>query len=434
MTPIPKFLDVSFWYRFLIMTISLVFRCVLVLPFAFIVRKKGVPNALKDEETLVIFSQVPWWGVWQRPQEQALGLSRYFRIIFVCPVQIHEVIIHYKRWRRRESISSAKGIMVFSPLIFSGHYRSSLAFRINQWILAAELKRLLKGESQVIFLTNSPFIEPALRALPVSTLIYDIIDDFAAFDWAPANAEHLEQNLLKKSDIIITGTHALQEQKETYGKKSTFIPCGVDFDLFHDKTGEEPPDIRDLPKPLVGYMGTLSDRIDSSILRNLSKRLENASIILIGPVHGSLADPPRAPNIHYLGLKSHDRLPAYLHHVKVALLPFRLTRAVQAINPVKTLEYLAAGCAVVSTAIPDVVRFYSDTVVIAASPQDFVEKTAALLVQDNTDLVRKGIERARACSWESMTLKIRKIIGEYRSMQKQNPQKPGTELIDADCN
>lgn len=434
MTPISKSLDISFWYRFFKMTISLVFRCIFVLPLSLLMQKKENPKQRKKGETFVIYSQVPWWGVWQRPHEQALGFSKYFSIVFICPVQIHEILIHYKNWRRRESVSSGKGVTIFSPLIFSGHYRSSLVFRINQWILAAELKRFLKEESQVIFLTNSPFIDPVLRSIPVSILVYDIIDDFTAFDWAPANADQLEQHLLKKADIIFTGTYFLHQKKETYGKKSTFIPCGVDFGLFHEKTGEEPQDIRGLPRPLLGYMGTLSDRIDSSILRNLSKRLKNASIILIGPLHGSLVDQPRAPNIHYLGLKNHDNLPAYLHHMKVALLPFRLTRAVQAINPVKTLEYLAAGCVVVSTAIPDVVRFYSDTVVIAASPEDFVEKTVAVLNQENTDIVMRGFERARACSWESMTLKMKQIIEEYQSLARQDRDKPRTELINANYN
>lgn len=415
----PKFLDISFWFRFSLISLGLFFRCIFVYPLFYLFRGKKHTNE-KADEAFVIYSQIPWRGVWQRPQEQALGLSKYYRIVFICPVQAHEILLHYKRWKRTESVLSGKGITVFSPLIFSGHYRFPLIFRLNQWILGAELGRFLKEEPSLIFLTNSPFIEPVLPLLPVSALVYDIIDDFAAFDWAPGNAEQMENNLLKKTDIIFTGTYALFEQKKTYGKMADFIPCGVNFDLFHEEPKEEPVDIRGLPRPLIGYMGTLSDRIDSSLIRDLAERMKNTSIILIGPVHGSLADPPRAPNIHYLGLKTHEQLPDYLHHMKIALLPFRLTKAVQAINPVKTLEYLAAGCVVVSTAIPDVVRFYSDLVVIAKSPEDFIDKVENLLREDNTDLIRRGIERAKTSSWESMTGKMKQIVEEYRPKGKRD--------------
>ncbi|MBN1903067.1 glycosyltransferase [Candidatus Sumerlaeota bacterium] len=404
--------DIFFWLRFILLSFRVFFRCALVYPISRLIAKKRKSDKNPDD-LLVIFSQAPWRGVWQRPQEQAMGLSKYFRIVYISPLQPHEAMMHDKGWKRMESVASGKGVAVFSPLIFPGHYKSSLIFRINQWILAREMISLLRNELPVMFLTNSPFIEPALRSLPFSRLIYDVIDDFAAFDWAPPYAEKMEQNLLKKADIVFTGTYALYEQKKQHGKKPVYIPCGVDFKLFHEAKGEEPEDIRGLPRPLIGYMGTLSDRIDSSIINGLAARLKSGSIILIGPVHGSLVDPPRAPNIHYLGLKSHDILPAYLRHVKVALLPFRLTKGVRAINPVKTLEYLAAGCVVVSTAIPDVVRFYSDVVTIASSPEDFMEKTLELSARDNTDLIHKGVERARNFSWEEMIEKMNRMIREY---------------------
>jgi UDP-galactopyranose mutase len=67
---------------------------------------------------------------------------------------------------------------------------------------------------------------------------------------------------------------------------------------------------------------------------------------------------PRAPNIHYLGLKKYDELPAYLSGWDVAILPFALNAATRFISPTKTPEYLAAGRPVVSTPIADVVEPY----------------------------------------------------------------------------
>ena len=67
---------------------------------------------------------------------------------------------------------------------------------------------------------------------------------------------------------------------------------------------------------------------------------------------------PRRPNIHYLGSKTYEQLPAYLSGWDVALMPFAMNESTQFISPTKTPEYLAGGKPVVSTPVRDVVRHY----------------------------------------------------------------------------
>lgn len=369
----------------------------------------------KDEGLLVLFSQVAWCGVWQRPQEEAMGLAKNRPVLYVSPLQAHEPLMRYPSWKFRQKIKTARGLVVFSPLIFPGHYKFKWIYRLNCLLILAELRAELMNEKQIDFFTNTPFVEYLLTRLPISKVIYDIIDDFIAFSWAPAGADEMEKRLLKRADVVFTGTWSLYEQKKDMCKKATFVPCGVDFEKFRKPAADsplpEPKDIRGLPRPIIGYTGTLSERIDADILGGLAKRFPKASLVLIGPVHRHLDDLPSLPNIHYLGLKKHSQLPAYLHHFKIALLPFKLTKAVLAINPVKTLEYLAAGCVVVSTAIPDVIRFFSDEAVIASSPEDFIEKTAQLLESGNEERIKKGVERARIASWKNMVETMERIMG-----------------------
>jgi len=376
---------------------------------------KIVPKRKKDESLLVLFSQVAWCGVWQRPQEEAMGFAQKRPVLYVSPLQAHEPMLRYPAWKYKEYIKTGKGLLVFSPLIFPGHYKFKWIYRLNCLLILAELRAALANVKQMDFFTNTPFVEYLVDRLPVSKVIYDIIDDFIAFSWAPAGADEMEKRLLKRADVVLTGTWALYEQKKDMCKEATFVPCGVDFEKFQKPAADsplpEPEDIRALPRPIIGYTGTLSERIDAGILSGLAKRFPKASIVLIGPVHRHLDDLPALPNIHYLGLKKHSQLPAYLHHCKIALLPFKLTKAVLAINPVKTLEYLAAGCVVVSTAIPDVIRFFSNEVTIASSPDDFIEKTAQLLESDNEERIRKGVERARNATWKNMVETMERIMG-----------------------
>jgi len=365
---------------------------------------------------MVFYSQVVWCGVWQRPQEEAMGFAEKRRVLYVSPVQAHEPLVRYPDWKRIEHIDKGYGITVFSPLIFPGHYHSGVIFRLNRLLLTAEICWMIRKERSIIFFTNSPFVNGLPERLNARCIIYDVIDDFISFAWAPAGAAEMERRLLTAADIIFTGTYTLFEEKSNLRRDATFIPCGVEFEKFYKPEGgsplPEPDDIRILPKPLIGYTGTLSERIDTDIIAGLAMRLPRSSIVLIGPVHRSLDGLPHLPNIHYLGLKRHDDLPAYLHYFKVALLPFKLTKAAKAINPVKTLEYLAAGCLVVSTAIPDVVRFYSGVVEIAASREDFIEKTVRLIECEEEGRVKKGIEMARCASWRNMVEKMETLMRE----------------------
>ena len=365
---------------------------------------------------LILYSQVPWWGVWQRPQEEAMGLSEFHHVMYVSPIQVHERLRRYSRYQPYVEISRGKGVEVFSPLIFSGNYKWGFIHSLNRILIAAELRWFLRKEREVLFFTNSPFVDYLYENLPVKGMYYDIIDDFASFEWAPPGSAEMEKNIIEKADAVITGTRYLRDSKKALAPSATFIPCGVNFSRFYlpeeKRPGKEPPELKGLPRPIIGYIGTLSERIDTGILNGLAEKHPDASIVLIGPVHRKLGALEEKKNIHLLGLKKHEELPDFLHHFKVALLPFRLTKAAMAINPVKTLEYLAAGCVVVSTAIPDVVRFYSDIVIIASSPEDFIEKVGDILHTPNEDLIRKGVEKAENSTWEDMVRRIQDKIRE----------------------
>src|SRR5688500_14219543 len=99
------------------------------------------------------------------------------------------------------------------------------------------------------------------------------------------------------------------------------------------------------------------------------------SLVMVGPV-AKIADEdlPRRANIHYLGGKGYDQLPAYLGGWDVALMPFAMNESTQFISPTKTPEYLAGGKPVVSTPVKDVVRHYGhlEGVRIAADADSFV--------------------------------------------------------------
>lgn len=97
--------------------------------------------------------------------------------------------------------------------------------------------------------------------------------------------------------------------------------------------------------------------------------------VMIGPVVKiAPEDLPRRSNIHYLGGKKYEELPAYLSGWDIALMPFAMNESTKFISPTKTPEYLAAGKPVISTPIRDVVRPYGEQnlVSIARTAEEFV--------------------------------------------------------------
>jgi UDP-galactopyranose mutase len=107
--------------------------------------------------------------------------------------------------------------------------------------------------------------------------------------------------------------------------------------------------------------------------------------VMLGPV--VKIDPetlPRRANLHYLGMKTYEQLPAYLAGWDAAIMPFAHNEATRYISPTKTPEYLAAGLPVASTSIHDVVEPYErlGLVEIGDGPDGFLAACGRALAID----------------------------------------------------
>jgi len=360
---------------------------------------------------LFFYSQVVWQEVWQRPQEIALGLADYLPVIFMSPLQVHRLYDSVPNWRREFRLDRGHGVRVVQPMLLPGEYKSRWIFALNHRLIWAEVCAVLPPEGEVVFLSNSPFSADLLGRFDWAKKVYDLMDDFPAFGWAPPNARQMEQQWLEKAHVVLSGTYALWERHRAQRPDIHFVPSGVRFGRFHNATDAAPDDLRLLPRPILGYIGTVSDRLDRHLLEQLCREFSEGSVVLIGPVHGSFDFPCDVGNLHLLGPRPHEQLPAYVRHFDLALLPFAMTEATQAINPVKTLEYLAAGRVVISTPVPDVVRFFSNEVIVARDSDEFVRLARHWLTADATSLRQGGIERARQSSWEKAVQQFAHHIG-----------------------
>jgi len=220
------------------------------------------------------------------------------------------------------------------------------------------------------------------RTPPVERVVYYCVDDFGAFaGFDPTLVAELERRTIAASDVVITTSAKLYEQRRRLHPNTHLVLHGVDYDHFAAAADLSPDavpdDIRDLPRPVLGYFGLISDYVDLELLAQAARRRTDWSFVLIGDVRlggrtlhsaARCADGQRSSlrslqglsNVHVLGGRPYEALPAYCRGFDVGLIPFRMNRLTRAVNPIKLREYLAAGLPVVSAPLPEVRRYATD--------------------------------------------------------------------------
>ena len=246
--------------------------------------------------------------------------------------------------------------------------------------------------------------------------VYDCMDELSKFRGAPPSIIEREAALLKMADVVFAGGRKLCEAKSRYNGNCHFYGCGVDVEHFGkalQKATAVPEDVRQLCEPILGFFGVVDERMDYALLAKLADAKPNWSIVIIGPMTKvDQASIPRRPNLHWLGGRDYAQLPNYCKAFDVCLMPFALNEATEYINPTKALEYMAAGREIVSTAVPDVVRNFGEIVKIAGSHEEFISQCEQAISQRNEEAIARGIEMARANSWESIVSKLEKHVHE----------------------
>jgi glycosyltransferase involved in cell wall biosynthesis len=272
-----------------------------------------------------------------------------------------------------------------------------------------------KGIRQPLLWFYTPMALPLVDGLPASAVVYDCMDELSGFARAPIAIRAAEAALLKRADVVFTGGQSLYEAKRSLHGNVHAFPSSVDVAHFaRARTiSVEPRDQAVIPHPRIGFCGVIDERMNLDLVARVAERRPEWHLVLIGPTAKiDAADLPQAPNIHYLGMKQYDELPAYFSGWDVAMMPFAHNAATRFISPTKTPEYLAAGCPVVSTSIRDVVRPYGERgyVAIADSADDFCAAIDTNLTAFGRLAVASASTLLKTMSWDRTFEGMQKLI------------------------
>jgi glycosyltransferase involved in cell wall biosynthesis len=332
-----------------------------------------------SERDLVCLSHLRWDFVYQRPQHLMTRHAKRRRVFFV-----EEPHFNGESRPRLQVTQGPDQVRVAVP-----HLPKDLSPGEVAGAQRALIDQLLEreGVARPILWYYTPLALPFTDHVDAGLIVYDCMDELSAFRGASPQLLTEEERLMERADVVFTGGWSLYEAKRARHPNVHGLPSSVDVAHFRRARLElpDPADQSDLERPRLGFFGVIDERMDLELLAGVADLRPNWQLVLVGPV--VKIDPnelPRRPNIHYLGAKSYQELPAYLAHWDVALMPFARNEATRFISPTKTPEYLAAGRPVVSTSIRDVIRPYGERglVRIADTPGAFVAAAQAAMAED----------------------------------------------------
>lgn len=244
-------------------------------------------------------------------------------------------------------------------------------------------------------------------------VIYHMVDEYTGYSgvserWRPV-MRHMEAQLARMADLVFVSSPTLLESKRSLNEHMLWVANAVDFDSFaRAAVGRDasPPDLANLPSPIIGYVGAINEKVDLSLVVRVAQAFPAWSLVLVGPVR--VSDPGNRvalevlrgmPNVHFLGQKDVTLVPNYIAACDVCLLPYQMNEWTRHIDSLKLYEYLACGKPVVATSVPAAQRF-SDVVRVAASPTDFVAGVRDGLRGDHAELQAKRRSVAAQNTWE----------------------------------
>jgi UDP-galactopyranose mutase len=382
--------------------------------------RSELPTSLTEPD-LVCFSHLRWDFVYQRPQHLLTRCARGRRVFFV------EEPVFGNGSMRLEVREAEGGVQVVVPHVPEG-LRSEIAITA---IMKEMIRRLFSdyGIHEYVFWYYTPMALTFTNHFTPIASVYDCMDELSAFKGAHSRLPELEKQLFERVDLVFTGGQSLYEAKRN--AHANIHPSSIDAAHFGQARlpTADPQDQAEIPHPRLGFFGVIDERFDIELLQAIAIERPDWEFVIIGPVvkiHSKSL--PKYPNIHYLGPRKYEELPAYLANWDIALLPFARNESTRFISPTKTPEYLAAGKPVISTSIRDVVRPYADLqlVKIADTPEDFIRAAEDIFAKadDDREWLARVDDFLKDISWDQTWEQMSDLINQAVAAKQRRNARP----------
>lgn len=377
---------------------------------------------------VIVLSPEPWAGLPTNKHQLAMRFARLVPTLYVngagrSVIKVLRAALagqrHRVLWQPGERLWCLEPVVLPTTLA----YHSVSATRINGWLVHRAARRAIKRlalQRSVSFLYSPMFVQ-SMGKIDELVSVYHCVDHYSSFPgWScrvRAWMVAAETELLAVADIVITTSAALTEQCRGVRPDVVELTNVADYELFATASspGPIPDDISSVKKPIMFFHGALSSyKVDLALMEALALSRLDWSFVLVGP-RGDLGDAEAIfrriialPNVHWLGPRKQEELPAYLRGADVLLLPYVVTEHTRHVFPLKFFEYLATGKPIVSSRL-EALTDYADLVLIADGPREW-ENMIAMAIRSNLTTKSRRDEVARANTWEVRVQSIRDLL------------------------
>jgi glycosyltransferase involved in cell wall biosynthesis len=393
--------------------------------------------SVRERLTIVCLSSQPWQdGMWTNKQHIMSRLAREHRVFYVSfgpnplPALVRKKLEHQTPLGSpldavlapvRYEQAGVTVLEFLSPRAFvrkkpASHPWSIYAnFDLRLELLARYLRR--EHIERPVLWVYHPGYGAKVAELPHSLVVYDCVDEYTEFPTYKSNPGWLiarEAALCAAADVVTTTSSGLYAKKRPLNPTRTHLVHNVgDFAHFSRARAAEtrvPDDIARLPRPVVGFLGAVSDyKLHADWLTRLAQKHREYSIVLVGPV--GVGDPTTdvsalrsEPNVHLLGHRAYELLPGYVKGFDLSVIPYRINEYTTYSFPIKFFELLASGKPLVISDLPALSDYY-DAARVARSADEFVAQCEAALADPARGLEAR-LALAAENTWEHRVARI----------------------------
>ncbi len=312
-----------------------------------------------NKKRILYLMHIDWRWIKQRPQFIAEGLSNIYDI------KVAYFVSKQFLFGEVTELSNHKNID-FLQLFRLPFYHNTIIYDLNKFYMRIIFKSLIKKYDPDFIWITFPQLYDYIPPNTKCKVIYDCMDLSTGFDFPESFKSkilNLEEKLVTDADLVFVSSNFLfkrLDRKYRCENKLFLIRNAFDGEIIDDypeKTARKPYKI--------GYVGTISQWIDFTIIKSTLEEINDIEYHFIGPceLKNKLTD----DRIKFHGVINHDDLYNYVKHLDCFIMPFKLNKLVKSVDPVKLYEYINYNKPIFSVYYDELdyfsqfVHFYSNT-------------------------------------------------------------------------